>query len=390
MRKNLRSLIREVKSLANSEENQRRQEVQRRLGEKRAVFPTPFNAWAVTDSYPLVILDWQNRLGKRVDAEYIARQTGELTPEYAAEIIEFQLLQKIFKFRHIPEDIPLSTAIHSNLGLCWMYRTGVLGETYLIEESTGAFVPQPIIKSEADLDRLNIPKYEYDRDLHNRRVSIFQDILEGAFPVVDDNLPSGIGAPFSTANNLRGVLEILEDMVERPLLVHRLMDFIAQSTLEYNRQKRDALGGIRMATFGCDEVSCDMLSPAAYEEFILPYELRVAEETDSIYYHSCGNLTPLFRKIVTIPHIQRVHVSPWSRLSVAIEECAGKVVLEKHLHPSVDLDALSPQEIRAQVKEVTDLGVNYALEMVVHTNTPGGRLYREVFYEETGCGPGKK
>jgi hypothetical protein len=62
---------------------------------------------------------------------------------------------------------------------------------------------------------------------------------------------------------------------------------------------------------------------------------------------------------------------------------AGKVVIEKHLDPTVPLDKMSREEIRAYVKRVTDLGVDYPLDMVVETRSPGARAYREVFLEET-------
>jgi hypothetical protein len=385
MRERIKGRLKEVKSLLASEENQRRQEVQRRLGRKETVHPVPFNAWNLTSGFPLVVVGWSRRLGWKLDPERIGRETGPLTADYAAELVEFQLLQKIEKFKQVPEEIPIAPAISTNLGLCWMFRPGAFGERYRVETSTGAFVPQPILKEESDLEKLERPRFEFDRSRHEARVAVFEEIVEGELPVVDDGLPGGPGAPFSTANNLRGVLEILLDMKDRPAFVHRLMDVIAEAILSFNEEARRELGGGRMGTFGCDEVSCDMFPPAAYEEFIFPYECKAAAAFDSIYYHSCGNLTPLFGKIAEIPKIQRVHVSPWSELAAAIEQAGGKVVLEKHLDPRVNLDKLSREEMRAQVKKVTDLGTHYPLEMVVATNTPGGRLYREVFYEETGA-----
>ena len=146
-----------------------------------------------------------------------------------------------------------------------------------------------------------------------------------------------------------------------------------------------ALGGERQGTFGCDEVSCDMFSPEAYQEFVWPYECRAASAYASIYYHSCGNLTPIFHKILEIPRIHRVHVSPWSDMETAVRVLGGKVILEKHLDPAVKLGSLSGEQMRAYVREVTDLGTDYPLDMVVSTNTEGGREYRRVFHEEAGA-----
>jgi hypothetical protein len=385
MQDRIRNLIQQVQSLVDSDENRRRQDVQRHLGQREVVFPTPINSWDITTTFPMMVQEWCRRLDWKLDLEKIGKATGPLTPDFAAELVEFQLLQKIYKFENVPDDLPLSLGINTNLGLCWMYRKGPLGEHYLIEEDTGAFVPVPILKTEADFDKLEMPRFSFDETLHKERVAVYTEIVEGHLPVGDDAMPGGIGAPFSTANNLRGVLEILEDMQERPHLVHRLMEFIADAILSLNQQIQEARGGIRMGTLGCDEVSCDMFSPAAYEEFVFPYECKVAPSFHSLYYHSCGNLTPLYKKIVQIPNVHRVHVSPWSNLEAAIRDAGGKVILEKHLDPTVEWDRLSREEVRVHVRQITDLGLDYPLDLVVETARPGGRLFREVFYEEIGA-----
>ena len=69
--------------------------------------------------------------------------------------------------------------------------------------------------------------------------------------------PGGIGAPFQTANNLRGVQEILEDVIERPHLVHRLMEYVTESLLTYipeMRQARARPDSPARSNFGCSGV----------------------------------------------------------------------------------------------------------------------------------------
>ena len=375
-------MAKEVTRLIGSEENQRRIAVQERLNNLEAVRPVPFNSWNLTVGFPIVVISWCNRLDHPLDLEKIAKESYVIDEALAGELIEFQLRQMVEKFNNVPDDLPISNAIHTNLGLCWMYQESPMGEKYTIDNGTGAFVSEPHIRTEDDIEKLEMPSFRFDNALHEARVSVFQNIIGDGFAVVDDALPRGIGAPFSTANNLAGVLEICEGFITKPQFIHRLMSFVAEAIVNYTAEKAAALGGIQLGTFGCDEVSCDMFSPECYEEFVWPYECRAAEAYDSIYYHSCGNLTPLFGKILEIPNIHRIHVSPWSDMSRAIDVLAGKVVMEKHLDPTVKLDDLSPEEMRSYVKQVTDLGTDYPLDMVVATNTPGGRRYRDVFYEE--------
>ncbi len=378
----IQRLLSELRLLTRSDENLRRQEVQRKLAALQTVAPVPFNSWDLTVGFPIVVLSWCDRLGRTLDLERISQETGPVSMDYAARLVEFQLRQKIERFKSAAEEIPIEPAIHTNLGLCWTHRLGPFGERYRTDEGTGAFVNQPFVRSEADLDALPSPHFRFDDSLHEARAAVFAEIVEGELPVIDDGLPGAAGAPFSTANNLVGVLEVLEAFLLRPRFIHRLMDFVVQGIIGYTREMREALGGATYATFGCDEVSCNVFSSSVYEEFILPYEIKAAAAFDSIYYHSCGNLTPIFDRILRIPHLHRVHVSPWSDMERAVDVLAGKVVIEKHLEPTIDLDKLSVERMRDYVRQVADLGTDYPLEMVVPTHTPGGRLYRKLFHEE--------
>ena len=389
----IEELITEVESLIGGDENQRRIDVQRRLNRLEAVYPTPFNSFSFSGIFPVVVNAWSRRLNRPMDVERIAKATGPLESDYAAPLIEFQLLQKIEAFKASCDDIPLNPAVSTNLGLCWLYRTSPVGERYATIPESGAFLAEPILKSEEDFDRLEIPEYRYDKGLHEQRVEVFDEILEGRLPVIDDALPGGIGAPFQTANNLRGVQEILEDFLLRPHLVHRLMEYVSESIVAYVTQMKAARDGEAgtpsvfgcSGVFGCDEVSCDMFPPSYYDEFIYPYECKAAGVYDSIYYHSCANITPLFEKIITIPHMRRVHVSPWSNLRKAVEAAQGRVILEKWLDPNIVLDKLSSEEMLTVVQEITDVGVDYPLDMRVDTGTPGGRLFRDMFHGETAA-----
>lgn len=387
---NIKQLIGEVEDIISGEENQRRIDVQRRLNRLETVQPTPFNSFSFSGIFPIVVNAWSKRLKLPIDIELTGKNTGAINPDYAANLIHFQLLQKIEAFKASNDDIPLSSHISTNLGLCWLYRDSPVGEHYRTVPETGAFIAEPILKSEADFEKLEVPRYEFDEQLHKQRIAVFEEMLDGRLLVSDDALPPGIGAPFQTANNLRGVQQILEDFILQPHLVHRVMEFLSQAIVSYVGEMVQLRGGNTgtpsvfgcAGVFGCDEVSCDMFPPSYYDEFIYPYECRAAAVYDTIYYHSCANITPLIEKILTVPNMRRIHVSPWSDLKTAIEVTGKQVILEKWLDPNLKLDELSPDEMRTCVRKVTDCGVDFPLDMRVETNTRGGRLFREIFYEE--------
>jgi len=407
-------LIEEVRSLIGSDENQRRQAAQDRLNRKEPV--NLFNDWNFTTGVLGSVLMWRKWLDRNLDVREVGGHTGRISHDFAAEMVEFQLLQKIHKFKNSRDDTPVSPVINTNLGLYALFREGPQGKTRKVDETTGAHVVVPTIKSESDLEAIEKSHVTFDRSLHEERVRAFEEIVGYDFPVVDDELPGYMGSPFGTAYNMRGGLEILTDFRTAPEFVHKLMGCVTRLIVTHNTEARavwrevtaargeraghdgppvvyeDSIsgggfsrGGVWMGTVASDEVSCDMFSPADYDEFIHPYEYEVARTFDYGYYHSCGNLTPLFERIVNLPNMHRVHVSPWSDMNKAIEVCAGSVILEKHLDPRVHLERLSRKEMRTYVKKVTDLGTGYPLDMVVPTFTAAGRLYKELFYEETAA-----
>lgn len=385
----IRRLVGRMERLVAGEENQRRMDVQRRLNRLEVVRPTPFNSFSWGAFFPTAINAWSQRLRRPMDVERIARATGPLDSDYAARLVEFQLLQKLEAFRLSNDDIPVSPVIHTNLGLCRLYRPSPVGERFRHVPETGDFAADPILTTEADFDRLEIPHYRYDRPLHEERLTVFEEIVEGRLPVVDDGLPGGIAAPFQTACNLRGMLQILEDFAAQPHLVHRLMDYVARSIVTYVGELKAAQANDTPnpspfgcdGLFGCDEVSCSMFKPSCYDEFIYPYECRAAAAYDTVYYHSCANITPLFEKIVTIPKIRRLQVSPASDLRTAIDVTRGAVILERWIDPYLALDEMSREEMVALVRQTSDLGVEYPLDMRVDTSTLGGQRFRAVFHE---------
>ena len=96
---------------------------------------------------------------------------------------------------------------------------------------------------------------------------------------------------------------------------------------------------IQVGSLYNDEVNVPLLSPQLYEKFILPYEIELSKFYGVIsYWHSCGNTAPLLRLIRCIPHLQMIHISPWTDLEQSVADLADSgIALEVVLHPLVDV-----------------------------------------------------
>lgn len=332
-----------------------------------------------------------------------------LYPEGFARNIELQLRQKLFKHEHVPDDAVILPILHISAA----YRTpademwGVRLTTREAEynhAAGGAYKPVPVIESEADIDRLSYASTDVDLETTRQR-------LEEARELVDDRLPVIVGAnrlstnPFEVVVRLRGMDNLLFDFVDRPQLVHRLMEFVTEGHVRY-LQALDGLGLIDtpVTWIGCrvqyeagdaalergssglapswayiSAQSAASISPAMFEEFLQPYHDRLARlfQPGRVYFHGCEDLTHKFRVMRHMPNLRRFHVSPWSNFASLAAEIGRDFVMEKHVHPTNNLLLFTEEQMRAELVEALEVGGDLIMDLnLSDIHTVGGRPER--------------
>jgi len=123
------------------------------------------------------------------------------------------------------------------------------------------------------------------------------DALEDAYGyVVGDFDTDGI---LNTAMHLRGQ-QLFVDFFEDPDLVHHVFRILAETYVHVADTVRSRTGTCAVATnrsilhvdrklYLHSNCSVQMISPATYREFLLPYELYLAERLQPYGIHHCGN-----------------------------------------------------------------------------------------------------
>lgn len=131
--------------------------------------------------------------------------------------------------------------------------------------------------------------------------------------------PQWIRSPWAVAWELRGIENLLIDVIEDPEWVAELVNYITDCRISWCRQwEKFSNKAMHTCMLGNDEVTSPMVSPGMYKNIIKPSEIRLSEAFGGInYWHSCGNTTPFMSEINTIPNLDMVHVSPWSDLALA-------------------------------------------------------------------------
>jgi hypothetical protein len=393
----------QVRSRIDSPENRRRLALQSALNNKERVIA--FNSWcwgggiSVGDSFSPV---------PGMSIGEMAVQLNDIDAGFAAAVIARQLQNQIHFFDRVDSDVPVSTQIFSNMGLSWLYVTNPVGEACKVHAETGAYVHRQILEDSCEEWRsLLRPVFQVDEALHNRRMKIYSDLTEGMFPLFDDMIPLPIGSIFGTASRLRGDAEILMDFRLCPDDVHALMRFLTDVAREFNAAREmfmmndpwsrtnaergdyllyifapmTALGGKPMYLAGEDHISANMFSEADYLEFIFPYQMELAKDFPCWYVHSCGNLTPFYQHISKLPNLNRVHVSPWSKLEAAVEALGNSVILE--IHPPLDFDRKNADEIDRMADHLVDVCSGNCTVDIVLPPTENGRRYKQRILSRT-------
>jgi hypothetical protein len=327
---------------------------------------------------------------------------SEIVSQEALErSIEIQLRQKLFRHEHIPDDHvllptiwinpvrpaanssadsgPQSFNIESTDG---RGEARLWGLPFLRENSGatgGAYRVDPVIRSEDDLSGLHHPRYEVD-------ASATVELCERANALVGGRLPVKVatdevkGSPSEVMIAFMGIEEVMIDLIDRPNLIHRLMDFITDGSIAYQLE-REAAGAVEAEetwSFRSNyEVlpedadphrlknswayvsaqSLSLISPGMYEEFLQPYHARLTENYGHgrVYYHGCEDLTLKIPIIRRLPNLRRFHVSAWTDLEAAVAQLQRDFVLETCVHTPNTMLIETPDEWRTALKRIMSI-----------------------------------
>jgi len=130
---------------------------------------------------------------------------------------------------------------------------------------------RPLIRDRAELDRLRPPDF--------RRAARMPFVLDLMRRTHELGLPVRLRfcSPFSLAANLRGIENLLLDILTAPRFAHRLLTFLTDEVLTpWIQTQREALGQPGLLASGADAAaSPPIVTVEILEEFVMPYVTRM-------------------------------------------------------------------------------------------------------------------
>ena len=178
------------------------------------------------------------------------------------------------------------------------------------------------------------------------------------------------------AADLRGVNELLIDLVDNEVFVNDLMDVCLEQAVLFAKTQIEAGADI----IGVGDAIASVAGPVYYQKFALPYEIRLLSAIRDMgaktKLHICGNITP-FLEYLPVQYCDIIDLDWMVPIDRAAELLGDQCVLSGNYDPVAVLLQGTPQTVREAVLACSRIGgVRYisAAGCEVPRATPAGNL----------------
>lgn len=332
-----------------------------------------YNTNDLVPGRPVVLID-EIPWGEIRDDEMVNRCAPELA------WIETRLRQSLYQWEHFQVDLVIPPVFR----FCKSHRStgfGLQAQDTALKGDTGAYIAAheyaDVLKTEADLEKLQLPVITRDDETTGRNVSIAEEVFRGLMPV------EAVGTVFQfniwdLIARYRGVDSLLMDLVMRPEFMHqtarRFME-IGQAILRQYAELEllhvdplllhctpactrdlpadDFDGKVRPRdTWGrCSAQIFGSVSPDMHDEFDLVYNQELFGECGLLYYGCCE---PMDRKIDILrkrfPNLRKVSITPWADAERAAENMGSDYAMAAKPNPAfVSSKKFNPTPVEEEI-----------------------------------------
>jgi hypothetical protein len=249
-------------------------------------------------------------------------------------------------------------------------------------EPRGAWKFDPPLKKLDDIEKLVVPRHMIDEQDTARNVERLREAVGDILQVNVDRSPAFNADLSYDLANLRGLEQIMWDMLDNPQWLHRLMGFLRDGILAVHEQAERA-GDWRLADhenqampyslelpdpransepvprhrLWCFMLAQEMaqVSPEMHEEFVLRYQMPIMEAFGLVSYGCCEDLTRKIKYLKKIPNLRRIAVTPWADVRSCAEQIGQDYVLSWRPNPAqMVCCGFQPDYIRKTVRDAME------------------------------------
>jgi hypothetical protein len=284
-----------------------------------------------------------------------------------------------------------------------------LKETVIGGEHGGAYIWQSPVRSGDDLKRLRFPRVTVDYFATQRLADLARGTFGDLLTVrVKTNWWWTLGMTMKLAH-LRGLQQIMLDLMDNPDIIHALMAILRDGTLQllesleaegllslnsdgtyvgsgglgwsHELPQPDFAGKMRMRDlwgFGESQETVG-ISPDMFAEFIFPYQLPLLERFGLNCYGCCEPLDKRWRVVQQVPRLRRVSVSAWADVATMAGQLGDRYIFSWKPSPTDLAMPFDEERIRARLRHAFQLTRDCRVEAIMKdNNTIGGDPSRVV------------
>lgn len=272
-----------------------------------------------------------------------------------AVYLEYWLRIALYRFENFHCDVPLTCGI--DIDFSSVFVPSLFGVEVVYAPDEAPWIGgDPVWRTEKDFAKAKFPDFYRSglSPLAHRFYDEIREMVGGDFHV--HFIPWRKG-PFSLLTHLRGYSQLLCDLYDRPGFVHESMAFVTEAMERWYSERKVFTGEERFGPIflGNDEVNTPSLSPAMYEEFVLPYETQLSSYFGGIdYWHSCGDTSRLAELIARIPNVHMFDAGPWTDFGAALSAYrkVPRASIMRRINPIEKVLLASDAEMREPLEEV--------------------------------------
>jgi hypothetical protein len=241
-------------------------------------------------------------------------------------------------------------------GLPWAWSERV--------DPRGSRVWDPPLKDPKDLAKLQKPHHRIDEEATARRVARVRDAIGDIIPVAVDRGPlqrKGRSDISHELTQLRGLDQMMWDMMDRPEWLHRLLAFMRDGILGVHAEA-EAAGDYTLLThlnqampyalelddpsadgkpvtrdqlwFFCASQETTLVGPKMFDTFMLQYQIPIMAKFGLVAYGCCEDLTPKIDLLRQIPNLRRIAVALTADVATCAEQIGADYVLSYRPSPT--------------------------------------------------------
>lgn len=214
-----------------------------------------------------------------------------------------------------------------------------------LDEEGSAWGYETALQTEDDFKRLTVPQYKFNKEktaeIFEETAALLDGIMETKVTAVNGFF--SIATVCTQAANLRGMEQMMMDMILEPHLMHHLVQVITAGVMNYldaieesglifpnidepmllsdplRPEPTDGKYTLKDCWCAGNSQEFDQVNPEMTQEFLIDYQNKIFERFGAVCYGCCENLTKKIDQVLTVPNLRVFVSSAWSDLAKIVE-----------------------------------------------------------------------